>query len=138
MRLLRLCTKPRGQKKGKTMLLHQDSWNFEVKATWISLIGWPHKTSSTYSGLSNSSRPTIFYKSYFFWKCWWNLFFKMIAMLRLIWKLRLLLLNSLRLFDSLEFIVIQGLLKYFSGPWVIITWLGFKKFIRDALDVLQF
>ena len=27
------------------MLLHQYSWNSEVETTWISLIGWPHKTS---------------------------------------------------------------------------------------------
>ena len=29
-------------------LFHWFSSNFEVEATWTSLIGWPHKTSSTY------------------------------------------------------------------------------------------
>ena len=43
-RLLRPCTKWRGQKKIKSMSFHQYSWNSEVETTWISLIGWPHKT----------------------------------------------------------------------------------------------
>ena len=30
------------------MSFHQYSWNSEVEATWISLIGWHHKTSNTY------------------------------------------------------------------------------------------
>ena len=28
-------------------LLHQYSWNSEVETTWINLICWPHRTSST-------------------------------------------------------------------------------------------
>ena len=45
LRLLRPCNKPRGQKKIKSTLFHQYSWNSEVETTWISLMGWPHKTS---------------------------------------------------------------------------------------------
>ena len=41
--------KMEGMKKIKSMSFHQYSWNSEVEATWISLIGWHHKTSSTYS-----------------------------------------------------------------------------------------
>ena len=37
--------KSRGQKKIKSRSFHQYSWNSEVDTTWISLIGWPHKTS---------------------------------------------------------------------------------------------
>ena len=37
-----------GTKKIKSRLFRQYSWNSEVETTWISLIGWPHKTSSTY------------------------------------------------------------------------------------------
>ena len=37
-----------GMKKIKSMLFHQYSWNSEVETTWISLIGWPHKTSNKY------------------------------------------------------------------------------------------
>ena len=48
LRLLRPCNKPRGQKKIKSTLFHQYSWNSEVETTWISLIGWPHKTSRVY------------------------------------------------------------------------------------------
>ena len=36
------------EKKIKTMLFHQYSWNSEVETTWISLIGWPYKTSNLY------------------------------------------------------------------------------------------
>ena len=46
LRLLRPCRRWRGWKK-KSMSFHQYSWNFEVETTWISLIGWHHKTSST-------------------------------------------------------------------------------------------
>ena len=35
-----------GTKKIKSTSFHQYSWNFEVETTWISLIGWQHKTSS--------------------------------------------------------------------------------------------
>ena len=38
-----------GDKKIKSMSFHQYSWNSEVETTWISLIGWYHNTSSTYS-----------------------------------------------------------------------------------------
>ena len=34
-----------GTKKVKSRSIHQYSWNSEVDTTWISLIGWPHKTS---------------------------------------------------------------------------------------------
>jgi hypothetical protein len=44
----RPCNKSRGQKKVKPKSFHQYSWNSEVETTWISLIGWPHKTSSKY------------------------------------------------------------------------------------------
>ena len=37
-----------GTKKIKSMSFHQYSWNSEVETTWISLIGWHHKTSNTY------------------------------------------------------------------------------------------
>ena len=37
-----------GTKKMKSMSFHQYSWNSEVETTWISLIGWHHKTSSRY------------------------------------------------------------------------------------------
>ena len=37
-----------GTKKIKSMSFHQYSWNSEVETTWISLIGWHHKTSTTY------------------------------------------------------------------------------------------
>ena len=30
------------------MSFHQYSWNYEVDTTWISLIGWPQKTSNMY------------------------------------------------------------------------------------------
>ena len=32
----------------KSMSSHQYPWNSEVETTWISLIGWHHKTSSMY------------------------------------------------------------------------------------------
>ena len=38
--------KMEGMKKIKKMLFHQYSWKSEVEKTWISLIGWPHKTST--------------------------------------------------------------------------------------------
>ena len=37
-----------GDKKIKTTLFHQYSWNSEVETTCVSLIGWPHKTSIIY------------------------------------------------------------------------------------------
>ena len=37
-----------GTKKIKSTSFHQYSWNSEVETTWISLIGWYHKTSSVY------------------------------------------------------------------------------------------
>ena len=43
--LLRPRNKWRGQKKIKSRSFHQYSWNSEVDTSWISLIGWPHKTS---------------------------------------------------------------------------------------------
>ena len=46
--LLRPYTKWRGQKKIKTTSFHQYPWNSEVETTWISLIGWPLKTSIDY------------------------------------------------------------------------------------------
>ena len=39
--------KMEGMKKMKSMSFHQYSWNSEVETTWISLIGWHHKTSTT-------------------------------------------------------------------------------------------
>ena len=44
--LLRPCTKWRGRKKIKSTSFNQYSWNSKVETTWISLIGWHHKTSS--------------------------------------------------------------------------------------------
>ena len=44
-RFLRPCIKWRGRKK-KSTSFHQNSWNSEVETTWISLIGWHHKTST--------------------------------------------------------------------------------------------
>ena len=38
--------KVEGTKKIKTLSFHQYSWNSEVEKTWITLIGWPHKTST--------------------------------------------------------------------------------------------
>ena len=38
--------KTEGTKKIKTTLFHQYLWNSKVETTWISLIGWPHKTST--------------------------------------------------------------------------------------------
>ena len=35
-----------GTKKIKSRSFHQYSWNSEVDTTWISLIGWPNKTSN--------------------------------------------------------------------------------------------
>ena len=35
-----------GTKEIKSTLFHQYSWNSEVETTWISLIGWHHKTSN--------------------------------------------------------------------------------------------
>ena len=40
--------KIKGTKKIKKTSFHQYSWNSEVETTWISLIGWPHKTSTRY------------------------------------------------------------------------------------------
>ena len=40
--------KMEGMKKIKSMSFHHFSWNSEVETTWISLIGWHHKTSNTY------------------------------------------------------------------------------------------
>ena len=40
--------KMEGMKKIKSTSFHQYSWNSEVETTWISLIGWHHKTSTTY------------------------------------------------------------------------------------------
>ena len=37
-----------GTKKIISMSFHQYSWNSEVETTWISLIGWYHKTSNVY------------------------------------------------------------------------------------------
>ena len=37
-----------GTKKIKSTSFHHYSRNSEVETTWISLIGWPHKTSSMY------------------------------------------------------------------------------------------
>ena len=37
-----------GTKKIKSTSFHQYSWNSEVQTTWISLIGWHHKTSNEY------------------------------------------------------------------------------------------
>ena len=37
-----------GTKKIKSTSFHQYSWNSEVETTWISLIGWHHKTSIIY------------------------------------------------------------------------------------------
>ena len=37
-----------GTKKIKSMSFHQYSGNSEVETTWISLIGWHHKTSTIY------------------------------------------------------------------------------------------
>ena len=51
-RLLRPCTKWRGQKKIKTTSFHQYSWNSKVEKTWISLIGWHQKTSNKYALLN--------------------------------------------------------------------------------------
>ena len=51
-RLLRPCTKWRGQK---------NSWNSEVETAWISLISWHHKTSNKY--LYNQKVPTLCCKS---------------------------------------------------------------------------
>ena len=36
--------KMEGKKKIKSTSFHQYSWNSEVETTWISLIGWHHKT----------------------------------------------------------------------------------------------
>ena len=38
----------RGDKKIKSTSFHQYSWISDVETTWISLIGWHHKTSTTY------------------------------------------------------------------------------------------
>ena len=35
-----------GMEKMKSMSFHPYSWNSEVETTWISLIGWHHKTSN--------------------------------------------------------------------------------------------
>jgi len=40
------------EKNKINVAFHQYSWNSDVEATWISLIGWPHKTSTAYSGLN--------------------------------------------------------------------------------------
>ena len=45
--------KMEGMKKIKSMLFHQYSWNSEVETTWISLIGWHHKTSSIFFDIIN-------------------------------------------------------------------------------------
>ena len=46
------------------MSFHQYSWNSEVETTWISLIGWPQKTSIIYGHQPNTySYP----RSAFFW-----------------------------------------------------------------------
>ena len=37
-----------GTKKIKSTSFHQYSWNSEVETTWISLIGWHHKTCAMY------------------------------------------------------------------------------------------
>ena len=51
--------------KKKSLSFHQYSWNSEVETTWISLIGWHHKTSSTYSPrtLLLISRTIVFFMS---------------------------------------------------------------------------
>ena len=40
--------KTKGTNKIQTISFHQYSWNSEVETSWISLIGWPHRTSSKY------------------------------------------------------------------------------------------
>ena len=40
--------KMEGMKKIKSTSFHQYSWNSEVETTWISLIGWHHKTSNVF------------------------------------------------------------------------------------------
>ena len=40
--------KMEGMKKTKSTSFHHYSWNSEVETTWISLIGWHHKTSIQY------------------------------------------------------------------------------------------
>ena len=47
-----------GTKKIKSTSFHQYSWNSEVETTWISLIGWHHKTSSTYVGIETFTSKT--------------------------------------------------------------------------------
>ena len=60
LRLLRPCRKWRGWKKIKSTSFHQYSWNSEVETTWISLIGWHHKTSNTYPEKSDHGRKDLF------------------------------------------------------------------------------
>jgi hypothetical protein len=47
-RLLSPCTSKGDEKNFKKMSFHQYSWNSEVEKTWISLIGWPHKSFIAY------------------------------------------------------------------------------------------
>ena len=59
-----------GRKKVKSMSFHQYSWNSKVETIWISLIGWHHKTSSTYDLLYLHKEFCIFpaNKSYHYWQ----------------------------------------------------------------------
>ena len=52
-----------GIKKLKSRSFHQYSWNTEVETTWISLIGWAHKTSSIYLLISNKKMDLIHNKN---------------------------------------------------------------------------
>ena len=55
-----------GTKKIKSMSFHQYSWNSEVDTTWISLIGWHHKTSNNYAEKRNVFCPRSKKKCKFF------------------------------------------------------------------------
>ena len=46
----------------KSMSFHQYSWNSEVDTTWISLIGWHHKTSSSSMTFSKNSWEVFYCK----------------------------------------------------------------------------
>ena len=48
-----------GTKNIKSTSFHQYLWNSKVETMWISLIGWPHKTSNTYYVVSTISKARV-------------------------------------------------------------------------------
>ena len=55
-----------GTKKIKSTSFHPYSWNSEVETTWISSVGWHHKTSTMYCANKRVDG------HWFCWLFWWK------------------------------------------------------------------